>query len=198
MSRLSAMTAPAPPGPRSLAMVVNRWARSASRSFMAGQGRGDYVQEQDWLSLGIQVIINNVDGSGVNCQIELPGGTRYQFGDTPDVRIKFHDNHILSRTLDEMSFAEAYINGVIDIDGDIRAVLKLLRHIRGRLPFRVWLKFLFDLLRPGTVVDRIAVRNHYHHDDDFYLFFRTGNTIVIPMASTTMHTNPSKRERSIR
>jgi hypothetical protein len=45
-------------------MVVNRWARSASRSFMAEQGRGDYSQEQDWLSLGIQVIINNSRGTG--------------------------------------------------------------------------------------------------------------------------------------
>lgn len=112
-----------------------------------------------------------IDGSGVNCQIELPGGTCYQFGDTPDVRIKFHDSRTLSRTLDEMSFAEAYINGVIDIDGDIREVLKLRRHIRGRLPFRVWLKFLFDLLRPETVVNRTAVGDHYQHDDDFYLSF---------------------------
>jgi cyclopropane-fatty-acyl-phospholipid synthase len=123
------------------------------------------------MSATVEWVRDIVAGSGVNCQIELPGGTRYQFGDTPDVRIKFHDNRILSRTLDEMSFAEAYINGVIDIDGDIRAVLKLRRHIRGRLPFRVWLKFLFDLLRPETVVNRTAVRDHYQHDDDFYLSF---------------------------
>ena len=40
MSRLSATTAFAPPGPRSLAIVVSRWRRSVSRSFMAVQGRG--------------------------------------------------------------------------------------------------------------------------------------------------------------
>jgi len=34
MSRLSATTAFAPPGPRSLAIVVRRWRRSISRSFM--------------------------------------------------------------------------------------------------------------------------------------------------------------------
>ena len=30
---------------------------------MAEQGRGDDFQEQDWLSLGIQVIINNSPGT---------------------------------------------------------------------------------------------------------------------------------------
>ena len=44
ISRLSAMTALTPPGPSSLAMVVNRWARSTSRSFMAEQGRDYCIQ----------------------------------------------------------------------------------------------------------------------------------------------------------
>jgi hypothetical protein len=39
MSRLSATTALASPGPRSLAMVVSKWERSMSGSFMAEQGR---------------------------------------------------------------------------------------------------------------------------------------------------------------
>ena len=60
------MTALALPGPRSLAMVLNRWAKSASRSFMAEQGRGDCFQEQDWLSRGIQVIINNPSETGAH------------------------------------------------------------------------------------------------------------------------------------
>jgi len=59
MSRLSATTALAPPGPRSLAIVVNKRARSTSRSFMAEQGRGGYVLEQDCLSCLSQVTIMN-------------------------------------------------------------------------------------------------------------------------------------------
>jgi len=38
MSRLLATTAFAPPGPRSLAVVISRSRRSISRSFMAVQG----------------------------------------------------------------------------------------------------------------------------------------------------------------
>jgi hypothetical protein len=48
MSRLSATTAFAPPGPRSLAIVVSRWRRSSGRSFMAVQGRGRCNQGQDY------------------------------------------------------------------------------------------------------------------------------------------------------
>ena len=59
MSRLSATMALAPPGPGSLATVVNRCTRSASRSFMAEQGRGDCYQGQDCLSYRFQVTITN-------------------------------------------------------------------------------------------------------------------------------------------
>jgi len=43
MSRLSATMALAPPGPRSLAIVVNKCARSTNRSFMEVKGRGGEV-----------------------------------------------------------------------------------------------------------------------------------------------------------
>ena len=42
INRLSATTGFAPPGPGNLAMVVNKWAMSISRSFMAEQGRLSY------------------------------------------------------------------------------------------------------------------------------------------------------------
>ena len=62
MSRLSATTALAPPGPRSLAMVVNRWARSTSRSFMAEQGRGDCLRSKT-VKCRFQAKITNSPGS---------------------------------------------------------------------------------------------------------------------------------------
>jgi len=59
MSRLSATTVFAPPGPGSLSTVVNRWTRSNSRSFMAEQGREGCLHEQDCLSVRIQTRIDN-------------------------------------------------------------------------------------------------------------------------------------------
>ena len=89
-----------------------------------------------------------VEGSGVNCSVELPCGAFHQFGgDAPDFKVKFHDTRLLSRGFDELGFAEAYINGKIDIEGDIRGVFKLRQRIRDRVPFPLWLQFVFDSLK---------------------------------------------------
>ena len=65
MRRLLTTTALAPPGPGSLAIVVNRYARSTNRSFMAGKRREGGLQEQDCLSYRFQVVITNSPPTGV-------------------------------------------------------------------------------------------------------------------------------------
>ena len=59
MRRLSATTVLAPPGPRSVAIVVNRWARRMKRSFMEEQGREASHQEQVCSFCLFQVKISN-------------------------------------------------------------------------------------------------------------------------------------------
>jgi len=73
MRRLSAMTALAPPGPRSLATVVNRWARSISRSFITGKIRVGCAQEQDCLNCCFQVIITNSPPTGCRKGVAIIG-----------------------------------------------------------------------------------------------------------------------------
>ena len=64
MRMLSATTARVPPGPRSLAIVVNKCAKSISRYFMTEQDREGYVQEQGCLQCCFQVIISNSPSTG--------------------------------------------------------------------------------------------------------------------------------------
>ena len=64
MSRLSAMTVLAPPGPKSLATVVNRCTRSIKMSFIAEKGREGCLQEQDCFSWRFQVTITNSPHTG--------------------------------------------------------------------------------------------------------------------------------------
>jgi integrase/recombinase XerD len=64
MRRLSATTALAPPGPSSLAIVVNRCASSTSISFMAEKGREGCFQEQDCLTYRFQATITNSPATG--------------------------------------------------------------------------------------------------------------------------------------
>jgi hypothetical protein len=79
MSKLSATMVLAPPGPRTLAIAVNKWAKSISSSFMAEEGRDNGVQEQDWLSLCIEVIINNSPGTGTRLSNSSFSGENYEF-----------------------------------------------------------------------------------------------------------------------
>lgn len=113
-----------------------------------------------------------VEGSGVSCQVELPSGALHRFGgESPNFKVKFHDARILGRGFDELGFAEAYINGEVDIEGDIREVFKLRSRIRDRVPFPLWLQFIFNLFRAETHVNHAAIRAHYQYGDDFYLSF---------------------------
>ena len=59
ISRLSATTAFAPPGPMSLAMVANRCIRRTRKSFMGRSGREQLRQKQDSSSNCFHVTINN-------------------------------------------------------------------------------------------------------------------------------------------
>ena len=53
--RFSAITALAPPGPRCLATVVSKCARSNSRFFLIGKGRGDSHPAHAYSSIGFYV-----------------------------------------------------------------------------------------------------------------------------------------------
>ena len=64
IDRLPATIAAAPPGPRSLAIVVGRWATSISRSFMAEQGRGVGHSGQDCPTCRSQAKIANSPYTG--------------------------------------------------------------------------------------------------------------------------------------
>lgn len=116
-----------------------------------------------------------MEGSGVNCLVELSSGARHQFGAQPDFKVKFHNDRLLGSGLDELTFAEAYINGEIDIEGDIREVFKLRKRIRDRLPLSVWLGFMWNRLRGETSVNREVIQAHYQYGDELYLSFISRN-----------------------
>lgn len=119
----------------------------------------------------VDILRGIVEGSGISCHVELPCGALHQFGERPDFKVKFYNARILSRGLDELQFAQAYINGEMDIEGDIRGIFKLRQRIRDRVPFLVWLRFVLDNIRGATHVNKAAIRAHYQYGDDFYLSF---------------------------
>lgn len=138
MSKLSATTARAPPGPRSLATVVNRWARSISRSFMAEQGREGCAQEQDCLQCCIQVIISNSPSTALNERFHL-----------------------------KCAYCESYFGATSPVDIEHFRPKGAVEHADGTLlkPGYYWLAAKWDNLLPSCI-DCNRARNHLHAGDD--------------------------------
>src|SRR5262245_9361021 len=114
-----------------------------------------------------------LEGFTTPCEIELAQGEVLRVGtDAPKFRIKFHDDHVLLRGTDEFAFAEAFVNGDIDIEGDMMAffdVRNVLKSLMGMGPFtRFWTQMLFS---NPTKVNKKAIQHHYEFGADFFLSF---------------------------
>ena len=114
-----------------------------------------------------------VRGSGLSCRVRLPDGTAHHFGGEPPMfTLKFHSNRVLDRCLDELSFANAYVQGQIDIEGDMAAMLRLRTRVKDEVRVSAWLRFVASLcLRSETGVNRRAIKAHYQFGDELYLSF---------------------------
>jgi cyclopropane-fatty-acyl-phospholipid synthase len=111
--------------------------------------------------------------AGVSCDIVLPDGRVAHFGDAPAAfTMHFKTQRALARPPTEYSWGRAYINGEIDVDGDMLALLGLRDALRFGTPNGQVMRFLYELfMRPPTAVNRKAINRHYTLGDDFYLTF---------------------------
>jgi cyclopropane-fatty-acyl-phospholipid synthase len=75
-------------------------------------------------------------------------------------------------SFDELRIAEAYMDGHLNIEGDLLAALALRGSLTDRHPWlRFWLRTLQPLLRGQTSCDRDWVGQHYDEDPAFYELF---------------------------
>lgn len=114
-----------------------------------------------------------MNGTGIPCEFELPSGEVLRFGSgPPKFRVICRSHRVLERTIDELSFGEAYVKGEIDIEGDMMSLLDLRQHAEKQLRIPPILRFWWELLRrQPTAINRSAVQEHYSYGDDFYLTF---------------------------
>jgi cyclopropane-fatty-acyl-phospholipid synthase len=113
-----------------------------------------------------------LEAANVSCDVELPSGERLRSGTEPPVcRVTVHSDSALRR-LDEYTLGSAYVNGDIDIDGDMLALLDLRDALQDHAPLALTLRFLGQLfLTPSTWINGRAIAEHYSYGDDFYLSF---------------------------
>jgi cyclopropane-fatty-acyl-phospholipid synthase len=96
-----------------------------------------------------------------------------EFGDgDPNFHITFKTARSLALPLNEYALGAAYVNGDIDLDGDMENLLELRNHIQFGTTAWQMTKFAWQLLvMPAPTVNKRAVESHYTLGDDFYLTF---------------------------
>lgn len=106
-------------------------------------------------------------------EIALPDGGLVSFGQgAPRFRVTVHDKGLLRLPHDELSLGEAYVQGKIDLEGDMLAMLEVRKQLADRFRVGGWLRFMIDLfLLPATRAHKKAIEHHYTLGNDFYLHF---------------------------
>jgi cyclopropane-fatty-acyl-phospholipid synthase len=106
--------------------------------------------------------------------VVLPDGTSQRFGKgAPSFRVTLKNGRALRAIsgLDEGRFADAYLAGDIDIDGDMLRPFELRKSMRDIHPIVTIWRFLQPLLFGQVHTNRSAIAAHYEIDPEFFLSF---------------------------
>jgi cyclopropane-fatty-acyl-phospholipid synthase len=122
----------------------------------------------------MDALTHRVGGLGITFSVELPGGQKRKIGSgSPEFRVSLHNERALRalRTLDETIIAEAYLNGDIDLDGDMLKPFALRAELDDRHPLVTAWRFIQPLLFGQIYTNRQAITSHYDADPKLFLSF---------------------------
>ncbi len=74
-------------------------------------------------------------------------------------------------SLDQFGVAVAYLNGWLDVEGDLAAALKMRHFFRDVHPIAWVSQFIPSLIRGRKESDKRAISHHYDEDSEFFLSF---------------------------
>ncbi|MGR8953150.1 MAG: SAM-dependent methyltransferase, partial [Gammaproteobacteria bacterium] len=107
-------------------------------------------------------------------EIRLWGGQTYRFGkDEPTVKVLVNDSNGLKALslLDELRICEAYMNGSLDVVGDMLGFVSLRRALRDSHPLHTLWRRIEPWFMGRVPTDRQAIAAHYDFPSEFYLKF---------------------------
>jgi cyclopropane-fatty-acyl-phospholipid synthase len=112
-------------------------------------------------------------GLSIPGEIVLPDSRTVAFGEgAPRFRITVHNQKLLRRPHDEFSLGQAYVNGELDLEGDMLAILEVRRQLAERFRVGAWLRLVTGLfLTPDTREAKRVIDRHYTFGNDFYFSF---------------------------
>jgi cyclopropane-fatty-acyl-phospholipid synthase len=75
------------------------------------------------------------------------------------------------KSLDQFAVAVAYLDGGLEVDGDLAAALRMRQFFHDVHPVKWVSQFVPSLLRGRKASDREAISHHYDEDSEFFLSF---------------------------
>ncbi len=110
----------------------------------------------------------------IPCQFTFAQGETLRLGPPgePAFSVVFHSDEVLSKRLNEYAIGRAYVEGQIDIEGDVSYFLELRQYVKGNTSLRFLLRAYLQLFWSNRIrLNRASIAYHYNFGDDFYLAF---------------------------
>ena len=123
----------------------------------------------------LQWVLSALDkASSCPASVFMPDKTEVKLGhkkSKPEFQLHLNNEKGLAAltSLDEVTLAEAYIKGDIEISGDFMKVLDLRHAISDNHPVLDFLRKIKPRILGQVKDDRNAIKEHYEFDDDFYM-----------------------------
>lgn len=132
--------------------------------------------EANTVESGLAQLIQNhlATKSVVPFSVRLPNNNIYRFGGgDPAFTVSLKDQKALSAItrFDELRFTEAYINGSLDIEGDIWSVMICRQILSDMRPIHSLWRRIEPLLAGQVRTNKRAIDEHYDYESEFYLKF---------------------------
>jgi cyclopropane-fatty-acyl-phospholipid synthase len=122
----------------------------------------------------IDAFLNRVSGVSTPFAVELPDGEKRHIGQgEAEFRVGLRNDRALRalRTLDEGDIAEAYLQGDIDLEGDMLKPFALRASLDDRHPLVAAWRFVQPLLFGQVYTNKQAIASHYNADPKLFLSF---------------------------
>jgi len=107
-------------------------------------------------------------------EVRLWGDCTYRFGkEEPVIKVLVKDRDGLSALsrFDELGICEAYMNGSLDVVGDMLGFVSLRGALNDTHPFHILWRRIAPMFMGRARTDRKAIASHYEFSNEFYLLF---------------------------
>lgn len=128
-------------------------------------------------------------GTDVPFEMYFPDGASRRFGQgAPSFHVRLKNRNAVRAitSLDQVKFADAYLAGDIDMDGDMLRPFELRQSMGDLHPLMTAWRFLQPLLMGQVRTNKAAITSHYDVDPEFFLSFLDPKT---PCYTQGVYTN---------